>query len=559
MKIHFNKKYRSGLLTNGMHVAGNRAYLRSVGLLDDDIEKPFIGIANSFNEMHPGHIHLNTLSAEIKKGVHEAGGIPFEFNTIALCDGITQGHIGMRFVLPSRDIIADSIEIVAEAQRLDGLVFLCSCDKIEPAMLMAAVRLNLPSIFVTGGPMEPGSYKGIPMASSDMREMTGKLTRKEITEQEFYHMECSVCPGPGSCAMNGTANTFAVLAETMGMTVPGMATSHAVTSKKKRLSKASGKRVVALVKEDIKPRDFIDKDTIENLIKVASAMGGSTNAALHIPAIAHEIGIDITLKDFDAISRKTPYLIRLKPSGKATFLDFEEAGGVPALLKELKPLLKDQSTVNGLKLFEIADEAENLMPDTLKSINDPIAMQGGYAVLFGNLAPDGSIVKQSAVTENMMQHKGPARIFNCEEDAVKALYQDQIRGGDVLVIRYEGPKGGPGMREMLSATSAMMGLGLGTSCAIITDGRFSGSTRGPCLGHISPEAAAGGVVGLVEEGDMIAIDIPRRTIELLVNDGELDKRRKKFKPIDKGITSKALRRYAHLVSSAASGAVLRVD
>lgn len=557
MKIHFEKPYRSGAVTNGIHVAGNRAHLRSVGLLDDDIEKPFIGIVNSFNEMHPGHIHLNTLAAEVKKGVHEAGGIPFEFNTIAICDGVTQGHIGMNFVLPSRDLITDSIELVAEAQQLDGLVFLSSCDKIEPAMLMAAVRLNLPCVFVTGGPMEPGNYRGEKMAISDMREMSGKLTRGEITEQAFYDMECSVCPGPGSCAMAGTANTFAVLAEVMGLTVIGMGTAHAVTSKKKRLSKASGRRVVELVKQNIKPRDFVTAATIKNMIVVSSAMGGSTNATLHIPAIANELGVNITLKDFDAISRATPYLIKLKPSGKTTFLDFEEAGGVPALLKELKPLLTDQMTASGQTLYQIVDAVENRRPDILKSLNEPIAPQGSYAVLTGNLAPDGSIIKQSAVAENMKQHTGPARIFNSEEEAVQAIYKGNVQPGDIVVLKYEGPKGGPGMREMLAATSALMGMGLGDSCAIITDGRFSGATRGPCVGHISPEAAAGGLIGLVEEGDQITIDIPNRKLELLVDEAILNERRQRFQPVDKGVTSKALQRYATLVSSAAEGAVLR--
>jgi dihydroxy-acid dehydratase len=356
--------------------------------------------------------------------------------------------------------------------------------------------------------------------------------------------------------MAGTANTFAVLAEVMGMTVPGMGTAHAVTSKKKRLSKASGRRVVELVKQGLKPRDFVTKDTIHNMIVAASAMGGSTNATLHIPAIAHELGVDITLKDFDKISRETPYLIKLKPSGKTTFLDFEEAGGVPALLKELKPLLTDQLTASGKTLYEIVDEVENLRPGILKSLDDPIAPQGSFAVLTGNLAPLGSIVKQSAVAENMKQHTGPARIFNCEEDAVQALYAGKVQPGDILVLRYEGPKGGPGMREMLAATSAMMGMGLGTSCAIITDGRFSGATREPCIGHISPEAAAGGVIGLIEEGDTIKIDIPNRLLELLVDEATLDERRVRFQPLNKGTTSKVLNRYAALVSSAAEGAVL---
>jgi dihydroxy-acid dehydratase len=557
-KIIFNKPYRSGDVTNGAHKSGNRAHLRSVGLLDDDIEKPFIGVVNSFNEMHPGHIHLNLLSAEIKKGIHEAGGIPFEFNTISICDGITQGHEGMSFVLPSRDYITDSIEIVVQAQRLDGIVLLASCDKIEPAMLMAAARLNIPAIMVTGGPMMPGNYDGVDMAISDMREVAGRWQRGEVSDKQFYEMECSVCPGPGSCAMQGTANTMAVVAEVLGMTLPNCATLHAVDSAKKRLAKESGKVIVELVKKDIKPRDYITKNSLINAIRVCSATSGSTNAALHIPALAYELGIDIDINDFEEESKTTPYLVKLKPSGKTTFLDFHRSGGVPALLKEMLPLLHaDERICTGQTIGEVAENAENRNQEIIRPLTNPFSPYGTYAVLSGSLAPGGSIVKESGVSEKMKVHKGPACVFNSEEEATRAVYDGIVKAGDVVIVRYEGPKGGPGMPEMLATTSAIMGMGLGDSTALVTDGRFSGATRGPCIGHVSPEAALGGPIGLVENGDIIELDIPNRKLNLLVPEEELARRRANFKPFDKGVKSKVLKRYAALVGPVSKGAILK--
>lgn len=558
-KFQFNKGYRSRDMVNGEEKAGNRAHLRSVGLLDDDLEKPFIGICNSFNEMHPGHIHLRGLAEDIKKGVYEAGGIPFEFNTIAICDGLTQGNIGMRYVLPSRDIIADSIELIAEAQRLDGIVYVCSCDKIVPGMLMAAARLPIPGLFVTGGPMMPGEYEGKKYAISDMREVAGRWKRGEVDDETFYGMECSVCPGPGSCAMAGTANTMSLVTEILGLSLPHCGASHAVTSEKKRIAKMSGRRVVELVREGVTPRDILSRDGLLNAIRACSAFGGSTNATIHIPAIAAELDYDVTLSDFDRISRETPTLCKLKPSGTHTFYDFHMAGGVPALLCEMAPLLSDHPTVSGRSLLTIAKEAVNRNPEVIRPLHNPYSLYGGYAVLKGNLCPEGAIVKQSAVAENMLRHTGPARVFESEEEAVAAIYAGAVQKGDILVIRNEGPKGGPGMREMLTATSAMMGMGLGHDCALITDGRFSGATRGPCIGHIAPEAAAGGVIGVVRDGDRISLDIPGRSLELLVDEDTLNERLARYTPPDKKITSPALRRYAHLVGSVATGATLRKE
>lgn len=559
-KINYSKPYRSGNVTNGAHKSGNRAHLRAMGLLDEDIERPFIGIVNSFNSMHPGHMHLRSLAESIKEGVIQAGGVPFEFNTIAICDGITQGHLGMNYVLPSRELIADSIELVVEAQQLDGLVFLASCDKIEPAMMMAAARLNLPSIMVTGGPMLPGHFKGTDMAISDMREVAGKWQRGEVNDEQFYEMECSVCPGPGSCAMNGTANTMAVVAEVIGLTLPGCATIHAVDSGKKRIAKQSGMEIVRLVKEDFKVSDIVTRDSFLNAIRVVAAMGGSTNATLHLPAIAGEMGIQIALDDFDTISRQVPHLVHVKPSGKYTFLDFERAGGVPALIKEMLSLLAaDEKNVSGLTLRQIAARYSNKNPEVIRPLENPVHNRGSYGVLKGNICPEGSVVKISGVAPGMMTHQGPAIVFNNEEEAVQAVYLGRVKPGAVIVIRYEGPKGGPGMREMLATTSALMGMGLGESTALITDGRFSGATRGPCVGHISPEAAVGGVIGLIEDGDLISMDIPNRKLELLVSDEELERRKKNWKPIKKNLTSPVLKRYANLVTSVAQGAPLRKD
>jgi dihydroxy-acid dehydratase len=505
-------------------------------------------------------MHLRELAENVKEGILSAGGVPFEFNTIAVCDGLTQGHIGMNYVLPTRDVIADSIELVAEAQQLDGLVFLSSCDKIEPAMLMACCRLNIPSIMVTGGPMLPGYFEGKSMAISDMREVAGKWKKGEVTEEDFYEMECNVCPGPGSCAMNGTANTMAIVAEVLGLTLPGCSTVHAAHSAKKRVAKQSGMEIVKAVKENIKPHDFITKASFYNAIKVSSAIGGSTNAAIHIPAIASEMNIEITPDDFERLSLATPYLVAVKPSGSYTFLDFERAGGITALIRELLPLLSEgEKTVTGKSLAENIENAKNKNTDIIRPTSNPVYPHGSYGILKGNLCPEGAIVKITGVSDKMKVFTGKALVYNYEEDATKAVYDGKVKAGNIVVIRYEGPKGGPGMREMLATTSAIMGMGLGESTALITDGRFSGATRGPCIGHISPEAAEGGLIGLIEDGDEISLNIPDRKLELLVDEKILMERKKKWKPFDKKITSPALKRYAHLVTSVAKGAVLKKD
>ncbi|MDR3588743.1 MAG: dihydroxy-acid dehydratase [Negativicutes bacterium] len=541
----------------GPNHAGHRAHLRSLGLLDDDFAKPFIGIANSWNEMHPGHVHLKALAEEVKKGVWAAGGIPWEFNTIALCDGIVHGHVGMRYTLPSRDFITDSIEIMAQGQQLDGLVCLGSCDKIVPGMLMAIARLNLPAVMVTGGPMMPGVFKGKPVAIPDMREGVGKWVTGEYSDEEAKELECSACPGAGSCAMNGTANTMSCVAELLGMSLPGCGSAHAVTSLKKRIAIQSGREVVRLVKDNIKPADYINRQSFENALTFISAFGGSSNAAIHIPAIAKQMNIRITLDDVETASRRTPHLTNLKTAGPHTLWDLELAGGVPAIVKELLPLLHaDQKTCCGLTLAQIAAKTVNKNPEVIRPLDNPVHAQGSYAVLKGNLAARGCIVKQTGVDPVMMEHTGPARVFDSEGEAEQAIYGGKIIPGDVIVIRYEGPKGAPGMPEMFSATAALMGVGLGKTSALVTDGRFSGATRGPCIGHVAPEAAAGGTIAYVKEGDLIKIDIPGRTIELLVSDQELAVRKNDMPLKQKELTSPVLKRYVKLVGDVSEGATL---
>lgn len=552
-----HKPFRSKIVVSGANRAGQRAHLRSLGLLDDDFEKPFIGIANSWNTMHPGHVHLKALADEVKRGILEAGGVPWEFNTIGICDGMTQGHIGMRYILPSRDLVADSIELTVEAQQLDGLVLIGSCDKSVPAMLMAQVRLNLPSIMLTGGPMMPGIFKGKSVAIPDMREGVGKWVVGEYSDAEVYELECSVCPGPGSCAMAGTANTMSCLAEVFGLSLPGCGTAHAVGSKKLRIAKQSGREVVRMVKENIRPSDFVTYNSFENALIFTSAMGGSSNATIHIPAIASEMDFTVTLDDVERISRKTPHLTNLKPAGPHSFWDLETAGGVPAIIKELLPLLhKDEKIATGQTLADIAETAVNRDPEVIRPLSNPVHREGSYAVLRGNLAPLGCVVKQTGVDPAMMQHTGPARIFDSEVEAEQAIYGGQIKKGDVIVIRYEGPKGGPGMPEMLVVTAALVGVGLGRSTAIVTDGRFSGGTRGPSIGHVAPEAAAGGPIAYVKEGDQIRIDIPNRVIELLVSEEEMAKRKQEIPIQQREIQSPALRRYVKLVGDVSSGATL---
>lgn len=555
------KPYPSNETVSGVERCGNRSYLYALGLDEKELEKPFIGIVNTWSAIHPGHIHLRTLAAAVSEGVIAAGGRPFEFNTISICDGITQGHSGMKYVLPSREVIADSVEVMTRAHHFDGLVFLASCDKIVPAMARAAGRLNLPCIIVTGGPMHAGIYKGKDFAGYQLREAISQLASGEISQEEYNEMEMSVCPGPGSCPMMGTANTMSCLMEPLGLSLPGCGTAHATDAKKLRIARRSGELVMQFVRENRRPRDYITRETFLNTIAVDMAIGGSTNSTIHLPAIAHDFGFELTPDDFEQASRSTPHLVNVRPSGKYTLWDLELAGGIPAVMGELGEdhLNLSLPCVTGQPWREVLKGAHSENTDVLTTLAEPLHPQGGLCILKGNLASEGAVVKQSAVHPDMLTHTGPARPFDCEEDAIAAIRSGNIQPGDVIVIRYEGPKGGPGMREMLSATTALVGAGLGTTTALVTDGRFSGSTRGPCIGHVSPEAYVGGVIALVEPGDMITLDIPNRSLQLHVSDEELARRKANFQPPERKVESSYLRRYSSSVSSVWKGAVLKDD
>ncbi|SFM33572.1 dihydroxy-acid dehydratase [Pelosinus propionicus] len=553
-----DKKYRSSEVVVGMDKGGPRAHLKNMGVLPKEMEKPFIAIVNTYNEMHPGHFHLNELVKCIRDGVYAAGGIPFEFGTIAICDGFAQANKGMCYALPSREVVADSIEVMIEGHRYDGVVLVGGCDKTVPSLLMAAARMNLPAIIVTGGPMMPGRYEGKEFATFELKEAAGKVQRGLMSEEDFDEMESCLSPSPGSCAMMGTANSMSVVAEALGLTLPGCATALAIEGKKRRIAKESGYRIVELVNKGFNSSSILTYSAFENAMKVAMAVGGSTNCLLHIPAIANEVNIKITPEDFQRISSSTPYLAKIKPSGQQyTLKDLEDAGGVPAIMKELISLLDGtQQTVCGQTIGEIAVSAKNRNKDVVRSIETAHSQQGSLAILYGNLSPNGAAVKQTAVKPEMLCHQGAARVFNSENDAVAAISAGEINHGDVIVIKYEGPKGGPGMREMLTATSYLVGMGL-DDVALITDGRFSGATRGPCIGHVSPEAASGGLIGLIEDGDQILIDIPGRKLELLVNEATITDRRGKFQNIPPKIDHGYLRRYVNVVSSADEGAILK--
>jgi len=552
--------FRSRDLVGSLDNAVIRAELKSTGIIDQEMELPFIGVVNSWNEMHPGHIHFRQVSEAVKSGIRLAGGTPFEFNTIALCDGITQGHSGMCYVLPSRDVITDSIEIVAEAQRMDALVFIAGCDKIIPAMLMAMARLDLPSIMVTGGPMMPGCYEGKFLAASDLREVVGKYKIGEVSAEDLKQMEEAAFPGPGSCAMMGTANTMAFIAEALGVTLPECAATHAVDSKKLRIAKQSGIAVLELLKNDVRPNSILTFEAFENAIKLLVAIGGSTNTVIHLPAIAAELGISIKPNDFDRVSKNTPYICNIKPAGPYTLKDLSDAGGVPVLLKELLPLLnREVKRITAVSLAEELSGVHNKNSSVIKSIDDPVSPSGSIAILTGNLAPKGAVLKQAALNLQALKHSGPARVFNSQEEAVAAIYQGAINAGDVVVIRYEGPRGGPGMREMLIATAALVGTGLDRETALITDGRFSGSTRGPCIGHISPEAVDGGLIGMIRDGDEIVIDVPNRRLHLNVDECEIEERKKLWSPAKELPTRGVLARYCALVSSVDEGAILKAN
>ena len=548
---------RSDKIKKGLERAPHRSLLFATGLPREEMDKPFIGLISSFTDSVPGHIGFRDLERAIEKGVHSGGGYCFMSSVPGICDGIAMGHQGMHYSLPSRELIADIIESVVEATCFDGLVLLTNCDKFTPGMLMAAARLDIPAVVVTAGPMVSGRYKTKRLSLvRDTFEAVGRCQAGEISEDEVSKLEMEACPGPGSCQGLYTANTMSCLTESMGMSLPGCATALAVSSKKRRIGYESGMKVVELVKKGITTRQVLTQAAFENAIRVDLCLGGSTNTVLHLPAIAHEAGIELELELFDKLGKESPQLTNIRPGGDHFMEDLEYAGGIPGVLNVLKDRLSDNITASGKKIKEIAQRGEVSDDEVVRPLNNPYKKEGGIAILRGNLAPDGAVVKQSAVSENALNFTGTARVFNSEEEGMKAIMKKEIKSGDVVVIRYEGPKGGPGMREMLSPTAAIAGMNLSDSVALITDGRFSGGTRGPCVGHISPEAMAGGPIALIEEGDKISINIPERKIDLLISDGEIKKRREAWKAPEPKIKKGYLARYQKLVTSANTGAVL---
>jgi dihydroxy-acid dehydratase len=551
---------RSDLMKKGFERAPHRSLFKAMGYTDEEIARPLIGVVNSANEIIPGHIHLDIIAEDVKSGIRMAGGTPVEFPVIGVCDGIAMGHTGMKYSLASRELIADSIEIMAVAHPFDGLVMVTNCDKIIPGMLMAALRLNIPTIFISGGPMMAGILDGKTVDLISVFEGVGKVKSRRMKEQELTSLEDYACPGCGSCAGMFTANSMNCVTEALGLGLPGNGTIPAVHAARRRLAKQAGMKIMDLVKKDICPRDIATLKAFKNAIAVDMALGCSTNTVLHIPAIAHEGGIKLDLDLFNDISKKTPNLCKLSPAGQHRLEDLNMAGGVQAVMKEISPLgvmdLKAK-TVTGKTVGDNLKGAVVMNREVIRPLDNPYSKEGGIAILRGNLAPDGAVVKQSAVAENMLVNEGNARVFDSEDDAIAAILGGKIKPGNIVVIRYEGPKGGPGMREMLAPTSAIAGMGLDTTVALLTDGRFSGGTRGAAIGHISPEAAEGGPIGLVKEGDTIAIDIPKKTITLKVSPEELKKRQKAFKPRPPVIKSGYLARYASLVTSASTGAIFR--
>ncbi|MFA5339383.1 MAG: dihydroxy-acid dehydratase [Candidatus Omnitrophota bacterium] len=549
---------RSDRVKKGLEKAGSRSLMYATGMTKSEMERPFIGIASSFTDLVPGHIHLRELERSIEHGIYAAGGTAFVFGIPAICDGIAMGHLGMHCSLPLRELIADSVEMVTTAHALDGLILLTNCDKITPGMMMAACRMNIPAIVVTGGPMLSGR-SGLKRLSlvKDTFEAVGRHRAGEITREELEELECNACPGAGACQGLYTANTMSCLSEALGIAMTGGATALAASAKRERIAYLSGERIVELVKKDITPRKILTPRAFENALRVDMALGGSTNTVLHVTAIAHELGIKMPLDIFDKISRQTPHISDILPSGKYFMEDLEFAGGIPAVLKRLKPELSNLPTVSGRTIYQIADAARIDDEEVIRPLNRPYHKEGGIAVLKGNIAPDGAVVKQSAVQEKIKHFTGKAKCFNSEEDAMKAIMDRKITAGDCVVIRYEGPKGGPGMREMLSPTAAIVGMGLADKVALITDGRFSGGTQGPCIGHIAPEAAEGGPLAAIRDGDTIEIDINKRKLELKISKAELTKRMRSIKAHKPKITTGYLARYAKLVTSASTGAVMK--
>ncbi|MFH1783240.1 MAG: dihydroxy-acid dehydratase [Candidatus Omnitrophota bacterium] len=548
---------RSDVIKKGISRVGNRALLYATGVCKKDMDKPFIGIASSFSDLVPGHINMRSFERSIENGIYAAGGRPFIFGVPAICDGIAMGHYGMRYSLASRELIADIVETMQGAYSLDGLVLLTNCDKITPGMLMACARIDIPTIVVTAGPMHTGNYQGKRLdLVHDAFEAVGRYKKGEISKHDLEELESNACPGAGSCQGLFTANTMSCLTETMGMSLIGCATSLAVSSKKARIAFRSGERIVDLVKNNITPRKIINKNAILNAVTVDMALGGSTNTVLHLTAIAKEAGVDLSLDMFDKISKSTPKICDLRPSGEYFLEDLETAGGIPAVLSRLKNKLKDNPTVSGVSIGKIASSSKVYDDNIISTIEDPYKKEGGIAVLKGNIAPLGSVVKQGAVTEAMMKFTGKAKVFDSEEDAMDAILNGKIKKGDCVVIRYEGPSGGPGMREMLSPTSAIVGMGLSNDVALITDGRFSGGTQGPCIGHITPEASKRGPIAIIKNNDKIKIDIKKRTIDVDLSKTEINKRLKKLKTLKPKVTKGWLSRYSRFVGSASKGAVL---
>ena len=551
---------RSDLMKKGVERAPHRSLFKAMGYTDEEIGRPLIGVVNSYNEIIPGHIHLRTITEQVKAGIRMAGGTPVEFPAIGVCDGIAMGHVGMKYSLASRELIADSVEIMAIAHPFDGLVFIPNCDKIIPGMLMASLRLNIPAIFISGGPMLAGKLRGKPVDLITVFEGVGAVKSGKMTAKQLKEIEDCACPGCGSCSGMYTANTMNCMTEALGMGLPGNGTVLAVDSARMRLAKEAGMQVMELVKKKILPRDIATLAAFKNAIAVDMALGGSTNTVLHLPAIAHEAGIRLDLELFNQIGAKTPNLCKLSPAGAHHIEDLGAAGGVQAVMKEISKLgviNENTMTVSGQTVAKNLKGTRVYDYKVIRPVKDPYSPDGGLAIIKGNLAPEGGVVKRSAVSPDMLVNEGRARVFNSEDDAIGAILGGKIKPGDVLVIRYEGPKGGPGMREMLAPTSALAGMGLAESVALLTDGRFSGGSRGAAIGHISPEAAEGGPIALVKEGDRIAIDIPKRKIALLVSAEELKRRKKAWKPPKPKIQSGYLSRYASLVTSGSTGAVLK--
>lgn len=550
---------KSDRVKKGVETTPQRSLFKAMGYIDEELEQPLIGVVNSFNEIIPGHIHLNTITKAVKEGVRMAGGTPIEFPAIGVCDGIAMGHVGMKYSLASRELIADSIEVMATAHSLDALVLIPNCDKVVPGMLMAAARINIPAVIVSGGPMLTG--KAVGQKDTDLNtafEAVGAFNAGKIDEKELKSFEDSVCPGCGSCSGMFTANSMNCLTEVLGMGLPGNGTIPAVFAERVRLAKKAGIQVMEMWKRDIKPQDIMTDANFRNALACDMALGCSTNSILHLPAIANEAGVCIDLQEVNEISAKTPHLCKLAPAGNHHLEDLYYAGGIQAVMKTLADAnLIDTSlmTVTSKTIAENLIGVFNKNPEVIRPLENPYSLTGGLAVLFGNLAPDGGVVKQGAVAPEMLKHEGPARVFNSEEEATSAIKAGKIVAGDVVIIRYEGPKGGPGMREMLFPTSAIAGMGLDKEVALITDGRFSGATRGACIGHVSPEAAAGGTIGLIEEGDTIAIDIVNRSLAVKVDDAVLAKRKAAWVPLEPKIKTGYLSRYARLVTSASTGAV----